>query len=147
MKTLAFSTGIHILSFLEDLSVRPSTVSFSRLPPRFPSTLVKSWMTFANFASSLFPQVYQPSRRPLNACEPSLVAPFCVSRLFALGHHFLPQDLVTRHLTATAVSHSHAPYIHTSLVAVPTQRPRGTAPLSVCASVSSQPLASLPFPC
>jgi hypothetical protein len=68
-------------------------------------------MTFANFASSLFPQVYQPSRSPLNARELSLVAPFCVSRLFALGHHFLPQDLVIRHLTATAVSLTPPTYI------------------------------------
>jgi hypothetical protein len=124
MKTLTFSTAIHFLSFLEDLSVRPSIVGLGRLPP-CPLHACQTWI---NFTSSPFLQVYQlPPRRSLSAYGLSLPAPFLrLTRLsgFALDHHFPPQDPVTRLLTATAKSHSFdARFTYRLARSVSTQRP------------------------
>jgi hypothetical protein len=84
----------------------------------------------ANFTSSLIPQVYQLPRRPLSAYGISLPAPFCVS--LASSHSatiFCRKILsITRHLTATVVSHSHAPF-HTDWRGRGVEAPP-TAPLS-----------------
>jgi hypothetical protein len=104
MKTLTFSTGIHALSFLEDLSVRPSTVSLIRLPLVSPRRLLN-----LDHLRQLLPSLrflkstnYREGPEGLWTFSPSYFL-----RLLALGHRFKPQNLVT----ATAGSHSHTPLL------------------------------------
>jgi hypothetical protein len=60
--------------------------------------------------SPLFPQVYQLPGRSVSGHGLSVPAPFCGhAHLFALGHHYLLQDLLAMRLLSTAGSRSHSP--------------------------------------
>jgi hypothetical protein len=92
---VTFSAGIHVLSFLEDFSVRHSRISTIGIDQSQPTSCF-----LANFTSSLIDLIPQASslsttakapQRPWNFSPGSFLR---LARLFAPGHHFLPQDLV-----------------------------------------------------
>lgn len=93
---------------------RQYSIGLSRLPSPFPSSLLAATKVSAPMGTHT--NSYFPFLRP--------------TRLFTLGHHFLPQDLVTRLVTATAGSCSHA-----LLRSAPRSR------------LESQPLPASPSPC
>jgi hypothetical protein len=116
MKTLTFSSGIHVLSRLKCASLNSQSQS---TPSLFSLHACRTWI---NLTSFLLPQVYQLSRRSPSTYGHTLTAPFCVPLASSHSAIIFCREILSLGFSLP-LGLTHAPFTYKLARSGSTQRP------------------------